>query len=32
MPAGPAVEAAGQLLRIDGFDPSHVLELRLLEP
>ena len=31
MPAGPAVEAAGQLLRIDGFDPSHVLELRLLE-
>ena len=32
MPAGPAVEAAGRLLRIDGFDPSHVLELRLLEP
>lgn len=31
MPAGPAVEAAGRLLRIDGFDPSHVLELRLLE-
>ena len=31
MPAGPAVAAAGQMLRIDGFDPSHVLELRLLE-
>jgi glutamate formiminotransferase len=31
MPAGAAVEAAGALLRIDGFDPSHVLELRLLE-
>ena len=31
MPAGPAVAAAGSLLRIDGFDPSHVLELRLLE-
>jgi glutamate formiminotransferase len=31
MPAGPAVAAAGELLRIDGFDPSHVLELRLLE-
>lgn len=32
MPAGPAVEAAGELLRIESFDPSRVLELRLLEP
>ena len=32
MPAGPAVEAAGSLLRIEGFEPSRVLELRLLEP
>jgi glutamate formiminotransferase len=31
MPAGAAVAAAGALLRIKGFDPSHVLELRLLE-
>jgi glutamate formiminotransferase len=31
MPAGAAVAAAGQVLRIDGFDPSRVLELRLLE-
>lgn len=31
MPAGAAVAAAGALLRIDGFDPSHVLELRLLD-
>ena len=31
MPAGVAVEAAGAVLRIDGFDPSRVLELRLLE-
>jgi glutamate formiminotransferase len=31
MPAGAAAAAAGALLRIDGFDPSHVLELRLLE-
>jgi glutamate formiminotransferase len=31
MPAGPAVEAAGALLRIEGFEPSRVLELRLLE-
>jgi glutamate formiminotransferase len=31
MPAGAAVAAAGALLRIDGFDPSHVLELSLLE-
>jgi glutamate formiminotransferase len=30
MPAGAAVAAAGSLLRIEGFDPSHVLELRLL--
>lgn len=32
MPAGAAVQAAGAALRIDGFDPSRVLELRLLEP
>jgi len=31
MPAGAAVEAAGNLLRIEGFDSRHVLELRLLE-
>ena len=31
MPAGPAVAAAGASLRIDGFDASRVLELRLLE-
>jgi len=31
MPAGAAVEAAGNVLRIDGFDPRHVLELRLLD-
>ena len=31
MPAGAAVAAAGALLRIKGFDPSRVLELRLLE-
>jgi glutamate formiminotransferase len=30
MPAGAAVAAAGRLLRIDGFNPEHVLELRLL--
>jgi glutamate formiminotransferase len=30
MPAGAAVAAAGALLRIDGFNPSRVLELRLL--
>jgi glutamate formiminotransferase/glutamate formiminotransferase/formiminotetrahydrofolate cyclodeaminase len=30
MPAGAAAAAAGALLRIDGFDESHVLELRLL--
>jgi glutamate formiminotransferase len=31
MPAGAAVAAAGSTLRIDGFDPSRVLELRLLD-
>ena len=31
MPAGAAVEAAGRLLRIEGFDSRHVLELRLLD-
>jgi hypothetical protein len=31
MPAGAAVAAAGSLLRIDGFGPSRVVELRLLE-
>jgi glutamate formiminotransferase len=31
MPAGAAVAAAGSILRIDGFDSSRVLELRLLE-
>lgn len=31
MPAGAAVAAAGSLLRIEGFDASRVLELRLLE-
>jgi glutamate formiminotransferase len=30
MPAGAAVAAAGALLRIEGFDPSRVLELRLV--
>jgi glutamate formiminotransferase len=30
MPAGAAVDAAGAVLRIDGFAPSRVLELRLL--
>jgi glutamate formiminotransferase len=32
MPAGPAAEAAGAALRLEGFDPSRVLELRLFEP
>jgi hypothetical protein len=32
MPAGPAVVAAGVALRLEGLDPSRVLELRLLEP
>jgi glutamate formiminotransferase len=31
MPAGAAAAAAGAMLRIDGFDPSRVLELRLLD-
>jgi len=31
MPAGAAMSAAGAALRIDGFDASHVLELRLLD-
>jgi glutamate formiminotransferase len=30
LPAGAAVAAAGSILRIDGFDASRVLELRLL--
>ncbi|MFL5968800.1 MAG: glutamate formimidoyltransferase [Gaiellaceae bacterium] len=30
MPAGAAVAAAGRTLRIDGFSPERVLELRLL--
>jgi glutamate formiminotransferase len=32
MPAGAAVAAAGAMLRIEGFDASRVLELRLLDP
>jgi glutamate formiminotransferase / 5-formyltetrahydrofolate cyclo-ligase len=31
MPAGAAAVAAGAMLQIDGFNASHVLELRLLE-
>jgi glutamate formiminotransferase len=31
MPAGAAAAAAGAVLRIDGFDSSRVLELRLLD-
>ena len=31
MPAGAAARAAGAALRIDGFDASRVLELRLLD-
>ena len=31
MPAGAAAAAAGALLRIEGFDASRVLELRLLD-
>jgi glutamate formiminotransferase len=31
MPAGAAVAAAGAMLRIEGFDRSRVLELRLLD-
>jgi len=30
MPAAAAASAAGALLRIDGFDASRLLELRLL--
>ncbi len=32
MPAGAAAAAAGGALRIDGFDASRLLELRLLDP
>ena len=32
MPAGAAAAAAGASLRIEGFDASRVLELRLLDP
>ena len=32
MPGGAAAAAAGSALRIEGFDASRVLELRLLEP
>ena len=32
MPAGAAAAAAGAMLRIDGFDASHVLELRAALP
>jgi glutamate formiminotransferase len=31
MPAAAAAAAAGAMLRIEGFDASHVLELRLLD-
>jgi glutamate formiminotransferase len=31
LPAGAAVAAAGSLLGVAGLDPSHVLELRLLD-
>jgi glutamate formiminotransferase / 5-formyltetrahydrofolate cyclo-ligase len=31
MPAGAAAAAAGAMLRIDGFDASHLVELRLLD-
>ena len=31
MPAGAAAAAAGSLLRIDGFDASRLIELRLLD-
>ncbi len=31
MPAGAAAAAAGAALRIEGFDASHLLELRLLD-
>ena len=32
MPAGAAAAAAGAMLRIDGFDAGHVLELRAAAP
>jgi len=32
MPAGAAAAAAGTVLRIDGFDATRLLELRLIEP
>jgi len=32
MPGGAVAAAAGAALRINGFDASRVLELRLLEP
>jgi glutamate formiminotransferase len=31
MPAGAAAAAAGAILRIDGFDATHLLEVRLLD-
>ena len=31
IPAGAAAAAAGAMLGIEGFNASHVLELRLLE-
>ena len=31
MPAGAAAVAAGAILRIDGFEPPRLLELRLLD-
>src|SRR5262249_27244142 len=31
LPAGAATAAAGSLLGVTGLDPSHVLELRLLD-
>jgi hypothetical protein len=31
IPAGAAAAAAGAALRLEGFDASRVLELRLLE-
>ena len=31
MPAGAAAAAAGAMLRIDGFDASRGLELRVLD-
>ena len=31
MPAGAAAAAAGALLRVDGFDATRLVELRLLD-